>query len=728
MKIKTNIGFGLACLLIFLVTLSSNLSTSRLINGSQWMLRSVEVRTELEKLATLYVTAQSNLRGFHLSGQTYYLDLYKSSRDQIPGVLSRVRALISDNPVQLKELDHFIPILEARMARWEKYIAVRQEKGLKAIQIVMNGNEGKNLDELLHKTIEVLRQEEDALLEARIQKTNQLTHGTFVIVSIGGVLALLLIVSAAWVVHRDNRKRAQAEDERDRFFTLSLDLLCISGMDGYFKRLSPAYEELLGYSLKELYSSPIVDFVHPDDIDRTNAEIERQSKGGKVLSFENRFRCKDGQYKILSWKSVPAGGMMYAVARDVTQQRQFEAELVQAQQTAQQAASVKAEFLANMSHEIRTPLSGIIGISDLLSGTSLDQEQKKFVTMIRESGHILLRVINEILDFSKIESGKMEIETLDFDLPRLIEGQVSVMGVVAQEKKLTLRAEIDPKIPRILLGDATRIGQVLLNLLGNAVKFTDRGEIVLVAELQSQVNQIYDIRISIRDSGIGMSEDQIQKLFSPFVQADGSTARKYGGTGLGLSICKRLVQRMGGKIGVNSILGGGSTFWFTLHLPAADKSSLGGKRPSADEASTDLNLEKNESLRILVAEDNHVNQMIIMKMLEKLGYSADLVVNGQEAVEAFLSKRYHLILMDQHMPVMDGRDAAYRIRLAEEKSGGRVPIIAFTANVTHDEDGESQGLIDGYIFKPVRISVLEDILASWLRSPSAGPVVKAPGA
>lgn len=709
--IKTNINFILAGLLVTVVGISSILSILRLVDRSRWMNHTVATISEIEHLSATYMRAQTNVRGYHITFQDYYLERYHEARDRIRPTLNQLRELTRDNEKQQAEVNNLEALLNRRFERWEENVKMRQQKGLPAVIAFVSGNEGKGIDSEFLKIINNLRDEEQRLLTERNNETSASSQTAIIVVALGGILALLFLAVAAYMVNRGTRRRQEAERERDRFFTVSLDLLCVAGLDGYFKRLSPAFEETLGFSLEELYTRPILDFIHPDDIQRTQDEIERQRLGMKVLAFENRYLCKDGSYKTLSWKSVPMDGLMYAAARDITNQKVFEAKLVDAEKKSSQADRAKTEFLANMSHEIRTPLNGIIGSSDLLMETQLEPNQHKYAMMIRRSGTLLLKIINEILDFSKIEAGKLEIEILEFDLDNVIENQISLIGAIAHEKELKLKTNIDPAIPNRLRGDPSRISQILLNLLGNAVKFAERGDVILSVKLESRDQHNCLLKFCVQDFGIGMSEGQAQKLFSPFVQADGSTARRYGGTGLGLSISKKLVTMMGGEIGVESRQGEGSTFWFTIRLEIPE---IKVAEPPITRKSVESNTKDKKSIRVLVAEDNHINQMIVMKMIEKIGYSGFLVANGSEAVDAYSTGEYDMILMDQHMPVMDGREAAILIRMQEEGTGKHIPIIAFTANVIQqDQRDRLAKLVDDFIIKPVNIQVLENVLGNW---------------
>jgi CheY-like chemotaxis protein len=309
----------------------------------------------------------------------------------------------------------------------------------------------------------------------------------------------------------------------------------------------------------------------------------------------------------------------------------------------------------------------------------------------------------------------MELEVLNFDVHQFLESQMSLIGIMAHEKDLHLNILVDPRVPRILRGDSGRIGQILLNFLTNAVKFTTRGTITLSVELESIAKDTCRVKFAVKDSGIGLDKSQIQRLFEPFMQADGSTARKYGGTGLGLSICKRLTELMTGTIGIDSLPGEGSLFWVTLPLEIPNIKEQEITIPIHTVVEVDAaQLQQRKSVRVLVAEDNHINQMVIMRMLEKLGYSGHLVANGKEAVDAFLTTTYDIVLMDQHMPVMDGIQASEQIRKMQEGTGKRTIIISFSANVLQKEKHESlHHLIDDFILKPVTMSALENSLKKW---------------
>ncbi len=421
----------------------------------------------------------------------------------------------------------------------------------------------------------------------------------------------------------------------------------------------------------------------------------------------------------LLWTFSPlqSQGIVHCYGLEITKRRMAEEharKVLIEKQAAEAASQSKSLFLANMSHEIRTPLNGILGFLKLLAKTDLDPVQREYLGTTEVSAKVLMTVINDILDFSKIEAGKVSLEQIDIEPQALLKEIISLHSANARGKGLDLFFSYDETLPPHLLGDPARISQVLSNLLGNAIKFTQKGEILVKAALREESEEEVLVAISVKDSGIGISAEQQTRLFQSFSQADVSTTRKYGGTGLGLVISKALVELMGGEITVDSAMGLGTTFTFTLRLQKQTARKSSAERTASSKNQKTFRLkpkESGEKLSVLIVDDNEINRKLVSILLEQLGASSGQAENGAQALDAYLRNSYDLILMDVHMPVMDGLEATARIRELEKER--HTPIIALTANALRgDRERFLAAGMDEYLSKPINESALMNALCS----------------
>ncbi|MBV8553032.1 MAG: response regulator [Acidobacteriaceae bacterium] len=460
-----------------------------------------------------------------------------------------------------------------------------------------------------------------------------------------------------------------------------------------------------------------LDRVHPDDRDGVLAEIGRARENASSFHIEYRVVLPDRNVRWLNENGtfrcdengVLAGAS--GVSWDVTARRQAEQALQEAKESAESANRAKSVFLANISHELRTPLNGVLGATELLLDSVLPPEKRELAETVKQSGTALLTLVNELLDLSRVEMGKIEIEQDTFDLRTVVAQAGTLTRAFAQARGLELTVDYPRGLPAQFVGDASRIRQILINYLNNAIKFTDAGSVRLSVCAEATGERGAEVLLTVRDTGEGISEAEQARLFQPFQQADDSSTRKYGGLGLGLAISKKLAELMGGRVGVTSTPGKGSTFWLRLPLEFPTKPD-DGRDPGALARGTLLL----GNPRVLLAEDNPVNQRLALRFLEKMGCVADVAADGAKAVQLFRDNRYELVLMDCQMPVVDGYDATAAIREIETaEDRPHTPVIAFTAHaMAGDRERCLKAGMDDYLAKPLRLTEFAATLAKWL--------------
>ena len=524
----------------------------------------------------------------------------------------------------------------------------------------------------------------------------------------------------------------ESEERYRSLFEESIDAICIAGADGKILDFNRAALDMWGYTREEMLRLD-ASGLYFDPGNRSSFKQDIETKGS-VRDYEVRYRKKDGtlmecRESTILYRADDGSIIGYqGIIRDVTERNRMLVELRQAKEDAETANRSKTEFLASMSHEIRTPMNAIIGMADLLKETPLTPEQLQYVRVFSSAGENLLKIINDILDISKVEAGQLDLEQIDFDLVEIVEKTCEVVAMRAHEKGLDLAFHVRPDVPNYLVGDPVRLRQILINLIGNAIKFTAKGEVFL--EVKKQSSELIgkgakdvELLFSVTDTGIGIPPEKRNLIFDSFTQADSSTTREYGGTGLGLTISKRLVALMGGLIRVESEVNQGSTFSFTARFQVqADPKRfvqtplVAAKEPAMAMPAAPADL---QPLHILLVEDVEDNRLLIQSYLKKTPYQIEMAENGVIAVEKFTSGKYDLVLMDIQMPVMDGYTAAREIRAWERKQGVKkvTPIVALTAYATKEEEQKSVDAgCTAHLTKPIKKARLMEAIPKYTQS------------
>ena len=741
----------LLVLLSFAALAGCGLAIAALLHDQQasdrWVRHTVAVQSRLAEDRIFGLRAEIARRGFLATGSSQDLASSIAMRSQAEQVLAAVATMTRDNPRQQRNVAALRRATGKRFADMANTIGLVQGgHAAEALRRVYSAENRHATTELI-ALIDRVGAEEARLLRQREARSHELA-GNARAVLIASALLLLLLAALVWQdraqrlralrdanddLARDNAARREAEAQLQLLATNATDAVFRLALDGTFLYASPSTRQVFGIEPAAVVGRRLDYGVHPDDRPALAYALQLIAAGEREQLMLAYRTLRPGTQTDWRWVEAHSGLVrdeagspveIIASVRDVTRRKVLELDLEAARQRAEHAAAAKSSFLANMSHEIRTPMNGVLGFTDLLLASGLDTEQRRHAELIADSGRAMMRLLNDILDLSKVEAGQMRIAHETFDLHHTLKGCVRLVLPAIEQKGLRLHVVIDDALPRLICGDGLRLRQILLNLLGNAAKFTLAGSVTLRAGRGDGSDPTF--LIEVEDTGIGIAPDSQAAVFDSFVQADATTAGRFGGTGLGLPISARLAGLMGGGLTMASELGRGTRFVLTLPLVDGDAGGCDATsiRPIAGPPVVDRS--ERAPLRVLVAEDHDVNQMLVTAMLQRLGCEPDIAEDGERAIEMVMEARtagrpYALAFVDVQMPILDGPAATRRLR-AEGVTAAELPIVALTANAYADDVAAclSAGM-QAHLPKPVTLADLGEAVHQWAVTTPVGP-------
>ncbi|QMW07001.1 response regulator [Spirosoma foliorum] len=714
---------ALGLLITILIGLNARQTIYRLIGVNNWVVHTYQVLNKTQRMLALLTTMDNDLRGYLLSNNLYFkADFEKNSRE-MSQLLKRVQSLTSDNPIQTKRLQSLNALFHTKLVRSHSLFktgVIKQGKAhLDSIDYFLT------ISSQFYQVLKATESYENVLLETRVAQSERSASYATLSNLVGAIAALVMILWAIYVLYQSlqksnrlNQKLAESEQQTKKLLDAVPVSVVIVQQDGQFYYANQAARKLMnngretGEDTVMIAPGELFRFPDGEPYPLEQRPTYRALQGEATQVDDLELRVNGNVIQLLSTASPVydiEGNLRYVITSsiDISERVKSQKHLQEAKKLAEKAAKIKEDFLANMSHEIRTPLNAMLGFSELLEGTVLNQDQQEFIGLIRTAGKNLLTIVNDILDISKLEAGMIKLESIPFSIPMLTGSIWSMCQASATDKGLQLIVKADPELPPVLLGDPTRLTQILLNLLNNAIKFTKQGSVTLHVELGRQAStESVRARFIVQDTGIGIAPTVLPTIFDRFQQAEDFTTRYYGGTGLGLSIVKALVELQGGSVAVTSTPGEGSQFIVEIpYLIAKEQMSV---NPQPVSTTTPIG----ENVRVLVVEDNLMNQKLALQVLKRLGYEAQVAGDGQQALDLLKENTVDIILMDLQMPVMDGYETTRQIR---SRLNSAVPIIAMTAHALPSEQEECLKVgMNDFLPKPFQLHELQTLLRNYL--------------